>query len=337
MNTPLVSIIIPTYNRAHLIGETLDSVLGQTYTNWECIVVDDGSTDETKKLLATYCEKDTRIKLFSRCRGPKGAPSCRNIGIEKSNGSYLIFLDSDDLLANYCLQNRIFKFHNHKNYDFLVFSTLLFEKKKDDTNILWNVVEPNNYLYRFLRLEPPWAPHSVIWKTSTFKEKLNMDENILSFQDWDLHIRALINGLKFNYFAEHDSYYRSSFSHLSIGSDSTSIIHLNSHKYLFNKIENSLLDYNNSKEIKIAVSSLFFWLENQFLLKGKKMEAFKLGLSKFDVFLPIYSMLILLYIILYNIRGFSFFYIIFRRIMPNIYFNHFKYKFRNSKYVPTNY
>ena len=64
MQPPLVSIIIPTYNRAHLIGETLDSVLVQTYTHWECIVVDDGSTDGTDALLATYCKKDSRFNII---------------------------------------------------------------------------------------------------------------------------------------------------------------------------------------------------------------------------------------------------------------------------------
>ena len=62
MHTPLVSIIIPAYNRAHLIGETLDSVLAQTYINWECIVIDDGSNDNTSELLAEYCKKDNRFQ-----------------------------------------------------------------------------------------------------------------------------------------------------------------------------------------------------------------------------------------------------------------------------------
>lgn len=333
MNNALITIIIPTFNRAHLIGETLDSVLAQTYENWECIVVDDGSCDGTWEVVESYCKDDERIKLFKRDIHSKGAPFCRNMGVEKSKGSYLIFLDSDDLLANYSLQNRVLKFYDYINRDFLVFSTLLFEKEISDTNILWNVVEPNNYLFRFLALEPPWAPQSVIWKASAFKKKLKMDENILSFQDWDLHIRAIINDLKFEYFTDVDSYYRSSSSHISIGSNSTSNSHLDSHKVLFNNLERKIVMYDNSKEIKIALSALFFWLENQFLLKSRKREAFSLALSKFDILRPFYSTLILLYITLYNKRGFYFFYKIFRKIMPDVYFNHFKYTFRNSKYV----
>ena len=62
----LISIIIPTYNRAHIVCETLDSVLSQTYTNWECIVVDDGSTDNTKDIIKSYRVKDSRFLLFNR-------------------------------------------------------------------------------------------------------------------------------------------------------------------------------------------------------------------------------------------------------------------------------
>jgi len=103
---PLVSIIIPTYNRAHLIGETLDSVLAQTYTNWECIVVDDGSTDNTAEVVQSYQDKDTRFYFHQRPQDrPKGANACRNYGFELSKGEYIQWLDSDDLLGS----NKIYK------------------------------------------------------------------------------------------------------------------------------------------------------------------------------------------------------------------------------------
>ncbi|MAM28749.1 MAG: hypothetical protein CMC13_06970 [Flavobacteriaceae bacterium] len=97
---PLVSIIIPTYNRAHLLGETLDSVLAQTYQNWECIVVDDGSEDHTQELLKQYRKKDNRFAFFERpSEKPKGANACRNIGLQNATGTYIIFFDSDDLMT----------------------------------------------------------------------------------------------------------------------------------------------------------------------------------------------------------------------------------------------
>jgi len=101
MENPLVSIIIPTYDRAHLIGETLDSILAQTYTNWECIVVDDGSTDNTGEILAAYCKKDNRFQYHHRPKDrPKGANACRNYGFELSKGEYVNWFDSDDLMLD---------------------------------------------------------------------------------------------------------------------------------------------------------------------------------------------------------------------------------------------
>jgi len=95
----LVSIIIPTHNRAHLIAETLESIMGQSYRQWECIVVDDGSKDYTEELLSFYCELDSRIKFYKRPKDrKKGANACRNFGYEKSVGDYLIWFDSDDVM-----------------------------------------------------------------------------------------------------------------------------------------------------------------------------------------------------------------------------------------------
>src|SRR5690606_8186561 len=107
-NTPLVSIIIPTYNRAHLIGETLDSVLAQTYTNWECIIVDDGSSDHTDEVVGAYVQKDARFKYFHRpdthLPGGNGA---RNYGFLQSKGEYVNWLDSDDLTQPAKLERQV--------------------------------------------------------------------------------------------------------------------------------------------------------------------------------------------------------------------------------------
>ena len=113
----LVSIIIPVFNREKVLKETLDSVLNQSYPYWECIVVDDGSMDSTTDIMNTYASRDERFSFYSRLDTikPKGVSACRNIGIEKAKGDFIIFLDSDDLLAPNCLDNRIkyddFEFH----------------------------------------------------------------------------------------------------------------------------------------------------------------------------------------------------------------------------------
>ena len=98
MSNPLVSIIIPTYNRADLISETLDSVLYQSVQDWECIIVDDGSEDETFNVVQQYALKDKRFRLYSRPDEFKsGGSGAKNYGIEVSKSNYIMFLDSDDL------------------------------------------------------------------------------------------------------------------------------------------------------------------------------------------------------------------------------------------------
>ena len=104
----LVSVIIPTYNRAHLLEQTLESIVKQTYKDWECIVVDDGSTDNTNELMRIFCEKDTRFQYFKRPKEIlKGVNSCRQYGFEKSKGTYVQWFDSDDIMTKDKLELKV--------------------------------------------------------------------------------------------------------------------------------------------------------------------------------------------------------------------------------------
>ncbi len=97
----LASVIIPTYNRARLLTEAMDSVLAQTYRPIELIVVDDGSTDHTRKAIEQWsskCADDHLFRLSHFHQGNKGAPAARNLGLVQSHGEYIQFLDSDDIL-----------------------------------------------------------------------------------------------------------------------------------------------------------------------------------------------------------------------------------------------
>ncbi|MDK9356974.1 glycosyltransferase family 2 protein [Lelliottia wanjuensis] len=91
----LISIIMPSFNSAKTIGDTIDSIVGQSYTNWELLITDDCSTDETIDIVKRYAKKDSRIKLFCNAVN-SGAAVSRNNSIENSAGDYLAFLDSDD-------------------------------------------------------------------------------------------------------------------------------------------------------------------------------------------------------------------------------------------------
>ena len=130
---PLVSIIIPSYNRDNLIRESLDSVLAQTYLNWECIIVDDGSTDGTNAILKEYSIIDNRFIIVSKpMELRQGASVSRNLGLKFARGEYIQFLDSDDILAEDKLEKQIISLKKENKKTISVCKTHCFKEKKDD-------------------------------------------------------------------------------------------------------------------------------------------------------------------------------------------------------------
>ena len=193
---PTVSVVIPTFNRCDLLKEALDSVRGQTWPDWEAVVVDDGSTDDTLNLLAEYQRIDSRIRFLKRDRLPKGACTCRNIGLAAATGNYVVFLDSDDLLALTCLERRVNIFKGDGEYDCIVFQGLLFYKKANDSRRLWNRETDEPDLARFLRGDAVWQTSGPIWKMDAVRKLGGFDENLRCWQDVDIHLRTLLHGLK---------------------------------------------------------------------------------------------------------------------------------------------
>jgi len=102
----LVSIITPSYNSAKYIAETIQSVQNQTYTNWEMIIVDDCSSDNTEEIVKKIQQSDTRIHFFKLDQN-SGSGVARNKGIEKASGDYMTFIDSDDIWFPEFIQNSI--------------------------------------------------------------------------------------------------------------------------------------------------------------------------------------------------------------------------------------
>lgn len=114
---PLISVIVPCYNQAQYLDECLQSVLDQTYQNWECIIVNDGSPDHTEEVAKKWLEKDNRFRYIYKENG--GLSSARNAGIREAKGEYLFFLDCDDLLPNIDSFYIYSKHINIVKYDFI--------------------------------------------------------------------------------------------------------------------------------------------------------------------------------------------------------------------------
>lgn len=193
INKGLVSIILPTFNRADLLVETLDSIIAQTYKNWECIIVDDGSSEANIELLKKFIQKDKRLKFLERkdFGQPTGANACRNIGIEKANGDFIIFFDSDDLFLPHSLQQRLDYFKKHPEYDFVVFQIKSFSKDENIVSRLFTE-KKDNYLHAFLSHSIPWPIMAPMLKTSFVKKTAGFDLKMPRLQDPDFYTSLLL-------------------------------------------------------------------------------------------------------------------------------------------------
>ena len=116
-----LSIIMPVFNHLDEVRTMIDSVLANDFQSWELLAVDDGSEEDTLQLLERYAEADSRIRVVRRDRQPKGAQTCRNIGLEMARGKFVIVFDSDDYIAPYCLRQRVEMMQKRPELDFMVF------------------------------------------------------------------------------------------------------------------------------------------------------------------------------------------------------------------------
>lgn len=231
----IVSIIIPTKDRADLLMETLASCLAQTDGRWEAIVVDDGSKDATKD--RTISLADSRVKYHLMPAGKSGAPAARNFGASLALGELVIFLDSDDLLAPHCVEQRVRVMQERADLDFAVFPCELFRKSPGDVKLLWNTATPENDLDRMLKMDVVWQTTSPIWRKASLAKFAPWDEEVKSGQDWEFHIRAIIAGLKYDRFPNRDCYWRlADADRDSIGKQSFGGEHLKSREPVIRKM-----------------------------------------------------------------------------------------------------
>lgn len=193
-----VSIIIATYNRGKFIEATLDSILNQSYINYEVIIVDDGGDDNTYKVLESYL-RDSRFKFYKRpLTFPKGCPGSRNFGLTKAKGELIWFFDDDDIAHPDLLKNCISELEN-KELDFCRFERTVFydfERIEFEEKIhpKIEIISTKN-LKQLIIGELPFNSCQVIWrKASLGKEHFRSD--IIYADDWEFYSRLLSMGLK---------------------------------------------------------------------------------------------------------------------------------------------
>ena len=203
---PLVSVIVPTYNYARYIGETLESLRSQTFAEWECIVVDDGSTDDTSAIIATHAAKDGRIRYVWQENARQAA--ARNNGIRQAHGKYIQFLDADDLLENEKLERQVNFLERHAEVDVVYSNVRYFDvaspgerrlaNNNDEawmpavsgagTEILSSLVQNN-----IMPVNSPLLRRTTVEEIGFFNVKLPPVE------DWEYLIRCAATGKHFHY------------------------------------------------------------------------------------------------------------------------------------------
>ncbi|WP_242091620.1 glycosyltransferase family 2 protein [Aestuariivivens sediminicola] len=192
-NNNLVSIIIPSYNRAHLIRNTLNSIQKQTYTNWECIVVDDDSTDNSLKVLTDYALNDSRFVALQRpINKVKGANACRNFGLQKARGDYIMFFDSDDLMAPNHLQVKIKALHSD-DYHFVVAQSRYLNNEELNKTLV------NQYQFTTKDITSiNYIRHKINWLTcdtlitSNLAKQVRFNESLMSGQEYNYFCKILL-------------------------------------------------------------------------------------------------------------------------------------------------
>ena len=234
-----VSIIMPSFNKAKYISESINSVISQTYTNWELIIVDDYSNDDSQEIISSFASKFDNIKTHFNPEN-KGANYCRNFGIENAKGSYIVFLDADDLLAIHCIEDRMNVMNKNNTLDFCVFTMGVFNKKIGDSDLEWKPTSKSP-LTDFLFHQLPWAIPQPIWKTDFIRSIDGFNQDFVRMQDVELHTRALLieNVLYKQIVAKPDCYYRidedrkifNAFNFISLRIDST-ILYVQRFKFL---------------------------------------------------------------------------------------------------------
>lgn len=199
---PLVSIITPCYNYGRFLSETLDSLLAQTYTNWECIIINDGSKDNTEEIALKYSGIDNRFKYTYQQN--TGLPGARNAALMQSKGKYIQLLDADDLIEPEKLSLQVALMETHPEIDLVYSKMMLFPsdalERTYTSFILSNNVQPsgkNEIIISALLDDTFFLPGCVIFRKSLYEQVGNFNKSLYGLEDWNYWSRAALLGKEF--------------------------------------------------------------------------------------------------------------------------------------------
>lgn len=197
MCLPVVSVVIPTHNRAHLLGRAVNSVLRQTFADFELIIVDDASADDTASVIGGF--QDKRIK-YMRHGSNLGAPAARNTGISNARGDYIGLLDDDDEWYPEKMEKQVLKFSQVPETVGLIYSG--HEVRESDGRLLWTYLpEARGDVHLRLLLGTTIGSPTPLIRRACFQKVGLFDESLKSCQDWDMWKR-ISDHYDFDYVSE---------------------------------------------------------------------------------------------------------------------------------------
>lgn len=199
----LVSIIVPCYNQAHFLDEALQSALNQSYSHWECIIVNDGSPDNTESKAKEWCEKDKRFKYLHKENG--GLSSARNAGVKISKGTFILPLDSDDILHEDFLTKLVPVLQNDAALAIVSCNSKFF--KGDISNIVYEL-KPKGTNHEYL-LYVNQLTATSLYRKACWVSVGGYDETMKNgFEDWEFWIAITKTGWTYKIVDEFLFYYR---------------------------------------------------------------------------------------------------------------------------------
>ncbi|WP_300438548.1 glycosyltransferase family 2 protein [Christiangramia sp.] len=199
INIPEVSIIMATYNRAHFILETLKSIQNQNFQNWDCLIIDDGGSDNTFEVIEPILNTDSRFKYLQRPeKYTKGLPGCRNYGLDKAAGDFILFFDDDDIAHPDLLAISHSELSNGK-FDFCRFQRETFQGEffynfDNDTNITREYLGVEK-IEKVVLNEIPFNSCQILWNRRCFENK-RFKEDLMYAEEWELYSRILSDNFK---------------------------------------------------------------------------------------------------------------------------------------------
>lgn len=273
---PVISVIVPCYNQGKYLAETLNSIVNQTFTNWECIIVNDGSSDCTPEIAKLFCVKDSRFHYIEQQN--QGLATARNNGIKASVGEYILPLDADDLIDPTYIEKAIKHFQEHPNTSIVYCRAKLFGAVNQD----WDLPQYN--FESFIWMNCIFC--SAVFKRADYDETIGYNPNMkYGFEDWDLWLSILSKDSIVYQIDEPLFFYRKKNQSMTTTTHEQmrelySIIY-NNHKDIYEPYCCHLIEYKNA-------SILLEEESHNAILKVKASKSYRLG---YFILHPIYKLL----------------------------------------------